>query len=442
MTARARRRDRRPRRRPEPLVGFQHGRGARIVRQFPMLHGFFYGLSAHTTPRLYLVGAVGVGPAVFLLMSDLDYRSTTIGFAVIAWMCAAVTAGWFLRPRLWVEARLPARVACGGAFETRYRVRNTGRRPARSVSVETLTYSDWMRLRIGSVHVEELAPGEEATLTGRGRALGRGLYTLPALRWDTDFPCGFWRWGRTDPKERTLAIYPQPAVLASFDIPLGVRQRQELSASAKLSREAFEFHGCREFRDGDALRHVHPRSSARVGAPVVKEYQAQGRARTAILVDIRDRGWLATVRGRLRRNDTGEAALALVTAMAEELAATDRTLELLVAGPEVYRFVSAGRTGYLEDVLDILAAVEPCRADPLDRLAPLLLDEIRDIQSLCLVLTDWDGKRAALVSEIDAWEIGLKLIVVTPDGRRPPGVPPAADCLSAGAIMRGDACAL
>ena len=110
---------------------------------------------------------------------------------------------------------------------------------------------------------------------------------------------------------------------------------------------------------GDALRHVHPRSSARLGVPVVKEFQAEGRSRTAVLVDTRAGNVLSCMRARLMREDPVEAALSLAAAITDALSTTDRVLELLVAGPQIYRFVSAGRVGYLEEVLDILAAVEP-----------------------------------------------------------------------------------
>jgi hypothetical protein len=132
-----------------------------------------------------------------------------------------------------------------------------------------------------------------------------------------------------------------------------------------------------------------------------------------------------------------EAALSLTAAIVDHLSTTDRVLDLLVAGPEVYRFRSAGRMGYFEDVLDILASIEPCRDDPVERLGPLLLDEIRAIQSVCLVLTGWDAKRDALVREIDAWEIGLKVVLVSARGQRPAGFPAEAVCVSEHDVLQG-----
>lgn len=174
---------------------------------------------------------------------------------------------------------------------------------------------------------------------------------------------------------------------------------------------------------------------------MVKEFQSEGRSRTAVLVDTR-RPLSGRWRDLLPRSSPFEAALALTAAIVEALSVTDRVLELLIAGPEVYRFVSAGRVGYFEDVLDILSGIESCREDPLDKLEPLLFGEIRLIQSVCLVLTGWDARRAALVDELEAWEVGLKIVLITPDGRRPDGLPPGAQCLGARAVLRGETTAV
>jgi uncharacterized protein (DUF58 family) len=209
-----------------------------------------------------------------------------------------------------------------------------------------------------------------------------------------------------------------------------------------ISREAFEFHGCREFREGDLLRHVHPRSSARLGKPVVKEFQSEGRERTAVLVDTLGDAMLDRVKGRFLKNSPLEAGLSLAAAIVDHLSVTDRVLELLVAGPEVYRFVSSGRVGYFEEVLDILAAIDPCGKDSFDQLGAMLLEEIRLIQSVCLVLTHWDQRRQALIQELYAHATGVKIIYISADGHRPDDFPPDVICLSAREILRGGVCTL
>ncbi len=420
-----------------PPVGYRHGRQARFVHRYPTLHWVYYWLFTRTTLRFYLTGLIGILPTLFLLLTGFDSRGFQVGYASMALITAAMVIGWLNRPRLAVTSELPTRVECGREFEIYYQIRNTGRRTARSLTAESLIYYDTLRLRLRRPTLNALAPGMTATLTGGGRAYSRGRFTLPALRWDSDFPFGFWRWGRSERQERLLTVYPRYTPLDAFDVPLGPLRRHELSASADPTREAFEFAGCREYRDGDVLHHVHPRSSARLGVPVVKEFQTEGRTRTALLVETHG-GSRLDWPFRRWRNSPFEAALALASAMVDALSTTDRVLELLIAGPDVHRFVSAGRVGYLEEVLDILAGIEPCREDPLDQLEPMLFDEIRMIQSVCLVLTRWNERRERLVRELSAWEIGLKVMVISRDGRAPEHLPPTVQCLDARAILAGE----
>lgn len=422
----------------KPPVGYMQGRQRTAIERFPWVHWVYYWVVAHLTVRLIFIGMFGISPMVFILLTGFEDRSFHISYMLMAWILACMVIGYLRIPQLCVEAYLPLRVESGSTFATTYRLQNSGGRVARSVDVDTIIYSAFTCLALQRAHCSVLFPGESELVRGEGIARVRGVYTLPALRWDTDYPCGLWRWGKTHETARTLVVYPKYTRLEELDIPLGNRNRNELSASQERSREAFEFHGCREFRDGDSLRHVHPRSSARIGYPVVKEYQAEGRSRTALLVDTRCSWLRRNIREVMRRNDPVEAALSLASSIADALSVTDRVLELLVAGPNIFRFVSAGRVGYLEEVLDILAGIEASTEDTLPRLEPLLFAEIRLIQSVCLIFTMWDQHRAELVKNVHVWGVGLKAVLITSDGTRPPDLPDEVICLSARAILRGE----
>jgi uncharacterized protein (DUF58 family) len=423
----------------KPPVGYLQGRQTLAIERFPWLHWVYYWIVAHLTVRLFFIGMIGISPLVFILLTGFEDRSFQVSYLLIAWILACMVVGYLRLPRLQVEAFLPHRVEAGSTFATRYRIQNVGRRIARSVDVDTIIYSAITYLVFRRAHCPLLFPGESMMVSGVGVARVRGIYQLPNLRWDTDYPCGLWRWGETHSMARSLVVYPKYTRLEELDIPLGNRNRMELAASQDRSREAYEFHGCREFRDGDSLRHIHPRSSARLGEPVIKEYQAEGRSRTALLVDTRATWWrVNSIRELLRRDDPVEAALSLAASIADSLSVTDRVLELLVAGPNLFRFVSSGRIGYLEEVLDILSGIEASTEDPLSTLSPVLFEEIQLIQSVCLLFTVWDSQRAELVKNLEMWGVGLKPILITPNGVRPQDLPLEVVCLSARAILRGE----
>lgn len=409
--------------------------------RLPFLAWPYYGLVACATPLLLAFGIVGVLPAMSLFFLGANSGAVLLGFAVAGVLLAGMAAGWVWRPQVVVHAETPARIECGRPFSLRYAVENRGKRTACDLAVETLPYPNRFQLRLRRAVLAALPGGQTATVESTGEARRRGRYRLPPLRWDSNFPFGIWRWGRTDWSERPLVVYPQYAPLAELVLPLGSRNRLELDPARQLVREAIEFHGCREFRAGDALRHVHPRSSARLGTPVVKEFQTEGRGRTAILVDT----WSSLPKGIAGRfqDPVVEACLSLATAATECLARGDRVLELLVAGPGMYRFVSSGRIGFFEDVLDILASVDPSADDPLPTLAPQLIEEIREIQSVLLILGRWDRGRAELVEELESAQVGVKTVIVSRRGKTSSGNPPPdAVCLSARAIRRGEVATL
>lgn len=391
---------------------------------------------AWLTRRLVMLSAVGVAPIAGLYLTGIGIAFTPVAFALSAAILAGIALGGVLRPRIECSSSIPARVEAGQEFTIRYDVRNLGRRTVCDLCAESFLFPGFP-VRLIPVRLPALPPGGRCTAEARATGRQRGRFRLPPLRCDTDFPSGLWCWGRTDWTERRLTVHPSYARLASLELPDGARHRQDMQTARQLTRSALEFHGCREFRSGDSLRHVHARSSARLGIPVVKEFQAEGRGRTAIVVDTWRRD--PTPEMGVRPDPVIEAALSLAASVADYLARNDRVLELLVAGPGLYRFVSEGRIGFLEDVLDILASVEVGTRDTLPQLVPTLIEEIRQIESVCLILGRWNEIRAALVRELSSHGVGVKVVLVTRYGKGVAvGLPEGTIHLGSRTVLRGE----
>ena len=378
----------------------------------PLVGWVYYLLAACCTPLLVAIGVIVVAPSLGLMLLGIQTGFLYLGYTAAGLILAGMGLAMLAHPRLEVAVETPACVECGQNFQIRYHVKNTGALPALDLTLESLLFPNPVEVRLESVHVPFVEAGASCRLAGTGTARRRGCYQLPPFRWDTRFPMGLWRCGRTDWKQvRHLCVYPRFVRLDDLRIPLGARNRQETHTARHLSRSALEFHACREFRQGDAVRHLHPRSSARRGVPVVKEFLAEGHGRTAVIVDTLAPSLLAAL-WSLRPDPHCEAVLSLGASIVEYLARQDHVVEFLVAGPGLYRFESAGRMGFFQEVLDILAGLEPVFKDPLPVLQPLLIDEISAIQSVCLVLGSWNQQRAALVGELEAQQVGVKLVLV------------------------------
>jgi uncharacterized protein (DUF58 family) len=151
-------------------------------------------------------------------------------------------------------------------------VHNTdARRELFSISVE-----DDDRLQSAAacdpVFFVRLGPGERAILSTTVTFDRRGTHRMPSAVVATRFPFGLFVKRRELPAADLVTVYPRvrPVPLP----PLGKTSSYgEAEVGARPSR-AGEFHGLREYRDGDDPRRLHWPAVARLGRPIVREDEA------------------------------------------------------------------------------------------------------------------------------------------------------------------------
>jgi uncharacterized protein (DUF58 family) len=101
----------------------------------------------------------------------------------------------------------------------------------------------------------------------------RGVYRLGPVRLETTDPLGLFSFAAILPEESEVVVHPTPIPARNLVIGgegmYGVRERD-----GKTRRgEGMEFHGVREYRQGDALRRVHWPTTARTGRLAVVEFE-------------------------------------------------------------------------------------------------------------------------------------------------------------------------
>jgi hypothetical protein len=75
--------------------------------------------------------------------------------------------------------------------------------------------------------------------------------------------------------------------------------------------------------------------------------------------------------------------------------------------------VSAGRSlAYLENILDVLACLDPCYDPPFTRIAPHLFEKLAQLTTVVAVLTDWDERRADFLRQVRALGTMVRAIIV------------------------------
>ena len=409
-----------------------------VYSRVPLAGWAWYAQEAWTSAAALALGAFCGMPAILLLLMGHGRTAARVGFAFLAILAvAAIVQPLLFRPRVRVSARLPARVAEGDSFETSYEVANLSRRRAAyDLAVETLLFPNPLELRFRPAFVAHLPPGATALCAGRCRALRRGRYRLQPLRVESTFPFGLVRCGRTDWSERVLSVVPAHAPLASLAAPAGPRSRRGLADGARAARAALDFRGTRDYLPGDDPRTLHPRSSARAGRPIVREYEADGPGRVAIFADT----WLAqqpTFSAQMPRT-TPEAALSLAAAVAERLAADGREIAAAAVGPDLAEFGGADDDA-LGATLDALAAAQVWLygGDTLPALAPRLAEAFARAGAAILLLSGWNRARADLVAELAARGVAWRAVVATPRGAVPAGLPEAVAVVDARDVFAG-----
>ncbi|WP_085647285.1 MULTISPECIES: DUF58 domain-containing protein [unclassified Pseudomonas] len=143
----------------------------------------------------------------------------------------------------------------------------------------------------------ELQPGQRSLIGYRLRPLKRGHYTFETCELNLPSPFGLWSGKRLLTITDHTRVYPDFARLYGGQLlavdnwlsQLGVRQRQRRGLG-------MEFHQLREFREGDSLRQIDWKATARHRTPIAREYEDERDQQIIFMLDC----------GRQMRSQDGE----------------------------------------------------------------------------------------------------------------------------------------
>jgi len=114
----------------------------------------------------------------------------------------------------------------------------------------------------------------------------RGLYRLAELELTSRYPFGFMERTIVVGERQDLLVYPRLGKLRRrfFEAEREMHPHEEGRRPGPASVEV-DYHGLREFRDGDSPRWIHWTTTARRGRLMVKEFEAPHNRDVALLVD-------------------------------------------------------------------------------------------------------------------------------------------------------------
>lgn len=277
------------------------------------------------------------------------------GIALLALVVALIHAA--MRPKLSVRRAVdPDRVSRGESSTVTLGIRNLGRFGATTLLAHDRCGFGRHSTATVPVPLLRLRHGRETDVTYPVPTQRRGVVGVGPLQITRRDPLGLVSFGRGHGETSTIWVYPKTHLIQS--VPAGISR----SLDGRLDRVphgAITFDALREYVIGDELRHVHWRTSAKVGELMVREHVDTSLPRIVLLLDDRIGSWprFEGITCDEFESACEAAASAISAAVRDDLPITLH----LVSGEAA----SSGRVrGTARALLDLLAEADLAERDP------------------------------------------------------------------------------
>jgi len=419
-----------------------------VYRIFSWVH--YAGRRRFTKPGLMVLGALFVAT---LLGPDTEnsvaYQAFTLLFAILS---VALVFSWFFRVRFTGTRLLPRFGTVGHPLHYTVLLTNLGQKTQTGLAlVEDLTdirppFRQWRAVqraqdrqlrsfRIGQkrrkhpfkaaevkeAEVAPVGPGQEVEVRAQLTPLRRGPLRFAGVTLARPDPLGLYRALARVPAPQSTLILPKRYPLPPIALPGVLKYQQGGVALASNVGQSEEFVALRDYRYGDPMRHIHWRSWAKAGKPVVKEFEDEFFVRHALVLDTFTDD---------PQDDLFEEAVSVAASFACTVLTQESLLDLLFVGPESYCFTAGRGLGQTDRMLEILAAVQACLDQPFDELERLVLQHATLLSGCICVLLAWDQRRQKFVEKLKMLGVPVLVLVLAAPGK--------AGSIQPG-IMEGDA---
>lgn len=377
-----------------------------------------------------VAGAVGVD-----IENTVSYQSFVLllGFLVFAFASSAFFRGKFSATRL-----LPRVGTAGQPLPYRVRVKNlTAKNQVGLTLLEDLSdprpaFTDWLGVqlaesrrvrpfrvaqhrrqnpfRIASLKEAEIPPMPpqgEAEAHGEIHPLRRGVLHFTGVTIARSDALGLFRAFIKVRVAQTVLILPKRYPLPPIALPGALRYQEGGVALAANVGRSDEFVALREYRHGDPLRHIHWRSWAKIGKPIVKEYEDEFFMRHALVLD---------TFSEEPNSEVLEEAVSIAASFACTFMTQESLLDLLFVGNQTYCFTAGRGLAHADQMLEILASVKHCADKKFESLEHHVLNHVSGLSGCICVLLHWDEARRKLVEKLKALGVPLMVLVIVPPG--------------------------
>ena len=389
----------------------------------------------------FVAGAVGVD-----IENTVIYQSFTL---LLAFLLLALAGSLFFRAKFSATRILPRVGTAGQALRYRARIQNlTAKNQAGLTLLEGLedprpAFQEWLafqmaenrrirlfrdaeRRRGNPFRVANVKEAEIPPLPANGEVeaqveifpLRRGILRFTGVTLARPDPLGLFRSFSKVSAPQTVLILPRRYPMPPIALPGAMRYQEGGIALAANVGRSEEFVALREYRHGDPMRHIHWRSWAKAGKPIVKEFEDEFFVRHALVLDTFDDE---------PNSEVLEESVSVAASFACTVLTQESLLDLLFVGNQSYCFTAGRGLAHADQMLEILASVKHCADRPFETLEHLVLNHISAVSGCICVLQRWDDARKSFVKKLRALGLPLLVLVVLRPGEAKPDAGPLRD---------------
>jgi len=282
------------------------------------------------------------------------------------------------------------------------------RASTRDKGLSLASAGDFRRVRaIKPQALPTVAPQGEATVEIELVPLKRGVLHFNNITIARPDPFMLFRAFSNVKLPGAITILPKRYSLPQVALPGSQQYQHGGVALAAAIGESEEFVSLRDYRPGDPLRRIHWRSWAKVGRPVVKEFQDEFFVRHALILDTFAAPDDAAV---------FEEAVSVAASFACTLDTQESLLDLLFIGPQAFTFTIGRGVAHADQMLEILASVKTCASPSFTALEQLVVEHASSVSGCICIFLAWDDARRRLVRKLGAMGVPVLVLVIREPG--------------------------
>jgi hypothetical protein len=382
--------------------------------------------------------------------TDIENTVTYQSFALLlAFLTLALASSFFFRAKFSAIHMLPRVGTAGQPLHYRVQVKNltaknqTGLTLLEDLADSRPAFREWLafqmaegkrvrpfrvaqRRRKNPFRLANLKEADVPPLAANGTVeaqvevlpLRRGILHFNGLTLARADPLGLFRSFIKLSAPQKVLILPKRFPIPPITLPGALRYQEGGVALAANVGRSEEFVALRDYRHGDPLRHIHWRSWAKVGKPIVKEFEDEFFVRHALVLDTFDNE---------PNSEVLEGAVSVAASFACKVITQESLLDLLFVGNQSYCFTAGRGLAHADQMLEILASVQNCADKKFETLEHLVLNHISVVSGCICVFQRWDAARTDFIKKLRVLDIPLLVLVVVRPGEKKPDAGPLRD---------------